>query len=111
MLVTERAGRPRIIRDGVLGPKPFCGLPEVYAKQLSGLMDIALDPKFSENKLVYLTYIKPAGDKVTTALARGRWDGAVLADVRPMERHRRTILSSAAQVTNPKSFPWAIATP
>ena len=82
MLVTERAGRLRVIQDGVLDPKPVSGVPEVYAKQLSGLMDIALDPKFSENKLVYLTYTKPAGDKVTTALARGRWDGASLADVR-----------------------------
>jgi glucose/arabinose dehydrogenase len=74
MLVTERAGRLRVIRDGVLDPKPVGGVPEVYAKQLSGLMDIALDPKFSENKLVYLSYTKPAGNKVTTALARGRWD-------------------------------------
>ena len=56
MLVTERAGRLRVIRDGVLDPKPVGGVPEVYAKQLSGLMDIALDPKFSENKLVYLSY-------------------------------------------------------
>jgi aldose sugar dehydrogenase len=82
MLVTERAGRLRVIRDGVLDPKPAGGVPEVYAKQLSGLMDIALDPKFSENKLVYLTYTKPAGDKVTTALARGHWDGSSLSDVR-----------------------------
>jgi aldose sugar dehydrogenase len=82
MLVTERAGRLRVIRDGVLDPKPVGGVPEVYAKQLSGLMDIALDPKFSENKLVYLTYTKPAGDKVTTALARGRFDGGMLSDVR-----------------------------
>ena len=70
ILVTERAGRLRLIRDGVLDPKPIAGVPEVYAKQLSGLMDIALHPKFAENKLVYLTYTKPVGDKVTTALAR-----------------------------------------
>jgi len=82
MLVTERVGRLRLVRDGVLDPKPIGGVPEVYAKQLSGLMDVALDPKFSENRLVYLTYTKPVGDKVTTALARGRWDGAVLSDVR-----------------------------
>jgi aldose sugar dehydrogenase len=82
MLVTERAGRLRLIRDGVLDPKPAGGVPQVYAKQLSGLMDIALHPKFSENRLVYLTYTKPVGDKVTTALARGRYDGGSLADVR-----------------------------
>src|SRR6516165_1342331 len=82
MLVTERAGKLRLIREGVLDPNPIGGVPQVYAKQLSGLMDIGLHPKFSENRLVYLTYTKPVGDKVTTALARGRWDGAVLSDVR-----------------------------
>src|SRR5262249_38701129 len=82
MLITERAGRLRVIRDGVLDTKPIAGVPEVYAKQLSGLMDIALHPRFSENKLVYLTYTKPLEKGVTTALARGRWTGTELAEVR-----------------------------
>jgi glucose/arabinose dehydrogenase len=82
MLVTERAGKLRLIRDGVLAPNPIGGVPAVYAKQLSGLMDIALHPRFSENRLVYLTYTKPVGDKVTTALARGRYDGGSLSEVR-----------------------------
>jgi len=82
MLVTERAGKLRLIQDGVLDPNPIGGVPEVYAKQLSGLMDIALHPGFSENRLVYLTYTKPVGDKVTTALARGRYDGGSLSEVR-----------------------------
>jgi aldose sugar dehydrogenase len=82
MLVTERAGRVRVIRDGVLDPKPVAGVPEVYAKQLSGLMDIALHPHFSENHFVYLTYTKALDRGVTTALARGRWDGTALLDVR-----------------------------
>jgi aldose sugar dehydrogenase len=56
-------------------------VPELYAKQLSGLMDVALHPKFAENKLGYLTYTKPAGDKVT-ALARGRYENGSLGDVR-----------------------------
>jgi glucose/arabinose dehydrogenase len=46
-------------------------------------MDIALHPKFSENQLVYFTYTKPLeGEKSTNALARGRWDGKGLSDVR-----------------------------
>ena len=45
-------------------------------------MDIAVHPKFSENRLIYLTYTKPVGDKVTTALACGRWEGTALSDVR-----------------------------
>src|SRR4051812_18874823 len=48
MLVTERGGRLRIIRNGVLDPRPVAGVPTVQAAGLSGLMDIALHPKFAE---------------------------------------------------------------
>jgi len=83
MLVTERVGRIRLIKDGVLDPNPIAGVPKVFAQQLSGLMDIALHPRFSENKLVYFTYTKPLEKGVTTALARGRFDGhSGLLDVR-----------------------------
>lgn len=82
ILVTERAGRVRLIKDGVVDPTPIAGVPRVFAQQLSGLMDIALHPRFSENKLVYLTYTKPLEKGVTTALARGRFDGHALLDVR-----------------------------
>jgi glucose/arabinose dehydrogenase len=81
MLVTERAGRIRLIRDGVVDPNPVSGVPKVFAQQLSGLMDIALHPRFSENKLVYFTYTKPLEKGVTTALARARLDGHPLLDV------------------------------
>src|SRR6185436_13556759 len=56
MLVTERQGRLRIIRNGVLDPQPIAGVPQVQAQGLAGLMDIALHPRFSENKLIYFTY-------------------------------------------------------
>src|SRR5262245_45818015 len=82
ILVTERIGRVRLIKDGVLDPNPLPGVPKVFAQQLSGLMDIALHPRFSDNKLVYLTYTKPLEKGVTTALARGRFDGHALLDVR-----------------------------
>jgi glucose/arabinose dehydrogenase len=60
ILVTERPGCLRIIRNGVLDPKHVAGVPEVRAAGLSGLMDLALHPRFSENHLIYLTYHKPA---------------------------------------------------
>jgi glucose/arabinose dehydrogenase len=83
LLVTERVGRLRIIRNGVLDPQPIAGVPVVRAAGLSGLMDIALHPRFAENGFVYLTYTKPvAGDQTTLALARGRWNGRALTDVR-----------------------------
>src|SRR5437867_2433817 len=59
ILVAERPGRLRIVRDGVLDPKPVAGVPQVRAQGLSGLMDLALHPHFNENQLIYFTYHKP----------------------------------------------------
>src|ERR1700676_1902350 len=56
VLVTERPGRLRIVRNGVLDPKPITGLPDVRTKGNGGLMDIALHPRFAENHLVYFAY-------------------------------------------------------
>ncbi len=89
MLVTERAGRLRIIRNGVLDPNPIAGAPVSYWALESGLpgavhgfMDVALHPQFAENHFVYLTYTKPLDEKRrTVAIARGRWDGRALTEV------------------------------
>jgi glucose/arabinose dehydrogenase len=83
MLVTERAGRLRLIRGGVLEQQPVPGVPAVRAAVLGGLLEVALHPSFAENRLVYLTYSK-AGEKnlTTTALARGRFNGTALEEVR-----------------------------
>ena len=90
ILVTERPGRLRIVRNSVLDPNPIAGVPRVQAQGLGGLMDLALHPRFSENKLIYFTYHKPAvnntGNSGNNAgiitLARGQWDGTALIDVR-----------------------------
>src|SRR5688572_3881644 len=84
ILVTERPGRLRIIRNGVLDPQPIGGVPVVKAQRLSGLMDIALHPRFAENQLVYLTYNKgrQSDAMLATVLARGRFDGKALVDVK-----------------------------
>src|SRR6266480_5930939 len=50
ILITERPGRLRIVRDGVLDPNPVAGLPQIQAQGLAGLMDLALHPRFAENK-------------------------------------------------------------
>jgi glucose/arabinose dehydrogenase len=83
MLVTEREGRLRIIRNGVLDPTPIAGVPKVFARVLGGLLDVALHPAFAQNRIVYLAYSK-AGDNnlSTTALARARFDGTALTDVK-----------------------------
>lgn len=92
LLVTERPGRMRIVgADGRAGP-PLPGLPPVVAEGQGGLLDVALDPKFATNRLVYWSYSEPGadGDGNGTAVARARLDGAPgaerLADVQVIFR-------------------------
>jgi glucose/arabinose dehydrogenase len=76
MLVTEKDGRLRVIRNGVLDPEPAAGIPEVKANRRSGLNDLALHPNFARNRYVYFTYHKPLpNDESAMAIARGRWNG------------------------------------
>ncbi len=86
LLVTERPGRLRIVRDDVLDPEPLTGVPAVYSQGLAGLMDVALHPDFTENRLVYWTYSKPAGEGAWVTLARGRLTEHGLADVEDLFR-------------------------
>ena len=82
MLVTERPGRLRIVADGWLVPEPVTGVPEVWADDQGGLLDVALHPGFAENGLIYLSYASPDDDNdAATAVARGRLVGARLEDV------------------------------
>ena len=67
ILVTERPGRLRIVRNGVLDPTPVAGLPAIAAQGLAGLMDIALHPQFAQNSLVYFTYHKPTAAPAAAA--------------------------------------------
>jgi aldose sugar dehydrogenase len=76
MLVTERPGRLRIVStDGQVSPL-LGGVPRVYVRDQGGLLDVALDPKFSENRLVYLTYAEPREGGAATAAGRGRLNTA-----------------------------------
>ena len=85
MLVTERPGRLRLIRNGVLDPTPVAGLPAIGAQRLGGLQDLALHPKFAENRLVYFTYSKTDGKGlIMSTLGRGRFDGTTLSDVKEL---------------------------
>ena len=72
MLVTERSGRLRSVdRDGRVSD-PIANVPQVAARGQGGLLDVALDPRFAENRLIYLSYAEPGeGGKAGTAVARG----------------------------------------
>jgi len=121
ILVTERGGgsemvdgkrvpitgRLRVIRNGVLDPKPVAGAPQVRSAGLQGMMDVVLHPRFAENKWVYLSYHKPVPARSAagttpaatnagavqpqaatpqiegaTTIARGTWNGTALVDVK-----------------------------
>jgi len=85
ILITERAGRLRIVRDGKLDPQPIAGIPDVLNTRLRGMNDLALHPHFAENHWIYFTYYKPVGGTANAraTLARARYDGGhALSDVR-----------------------------
>jgi glucose/arabinose dehydrogenase len=84
MLITEKPGRLRIARGGTLDPQPIAGTPEVFAVQQGGLLEVAVHPQFAQNQFVYLTYSKGKEKEGTTALARGRFDGKALVDVKDL---------------------------
>ena len=81
ILITERPGRLRIARDGVLEPQPIPGVPEVFAVGQGGLMDISLHPNFAENRLIYLTYSHGSKSANRTRVARAVFDGLVLQNL------------------------------
>jgi glucose/arabinose dehydrogenase len=84
MLVTERPGRLRIVRQGTLDPQPVAGTPQVWATGQGGLLEVLPHPRFSENRWLYLTYSKPCAQGATTALLRGRFDGKALLEARDL---------------------------
>jgi glucose/arabinose dehydrogenase len=83
MLVTERPGRLRIVRDGELLPEPVPGVPAVRVVGQGGLQDVVVHPDFASNQLVYLSFAKPNADgsQGTTAIVRGRFENDRLVDV------------------------------
>ena len=99
LLVTERFGTLRRIRNGALDPNPIAGVPAVYAEApLAGLMDVAVHPEFTDNRFVYLTYSKPIEDGSRVALARGRLEGEALSEVRDLFVSEGTTAGGAARL-------------
>ena len=72
ILVTEKPGRLRLIRDGKLRPEPIEGLPEIEEVGQGGLLDVALHPDFAENRILYISYAGKQGGHYGTEVARLR---------------------------------------
>jgi glucose/arabinose dehydrogenase len=56
LLITERPGRLRIVKDGKLLPDPVKGTPKVWEKQDGGLLDVEVHPQYARNGWIYLSY-------------------------------------------------------
>lgn len=82
MLVTERVGRLRLIEaDGHLQKEPVAGLPEAFIAAQAGLMEVALDPDYPDNRWLYLSYAHGDVEANNTRLIRARLVGDELRDV------------------------------
>ena len=82
MLVTERAGRLRLVgQDFRLDPKPIAGLPDVVAQGQGGLFDVVLHPDYAQNGWIYWAYNAPGAGGWGTALARGKLQGSRMTEV------------------------------
>jgi glucose/arabinose dehydrogenase len=94
MLVTEKPGRLRIVgRDGALS-EPVAGVPTVDARDQGGLLDVALDPSFATNQLIYLSYSEPRDGGNGTAVMRARLVDNALEDAKVIWRMQPTLDST-----------------
>lgn len=82
MLVTERAGRLRMIRNDELIEYSVDGVPEVFVHGQGGLFDVLVDPNFHDNERIFLSF--SAGTRSDNALhvISARLSGATLYDVK-----------------------------
>lgn len=81
MLVTERQGRLRLVTADGVDPEPITGVPTAFARGQGGLLDVAVDPAFDDNRLVYLSYAALDDRDAATNVARGRLQDHALTDV------------------------------
>ena len=83
ILITERSGRLRIVREGRLLPDAVPGVPEVLAQGQGGLLDVQPHPDFATNRLIYITYSKPYTDLegARTVLIRGTVQDDALTNI------------------------------
>ncbi|MBC5992268.1 PQQ-dependent sugar dehydrogenase [Pontibacter cellulosilyticus] len=98
LLVTERQGTLRILDKNNKLSEPLTGTPEVFSQGQGGMLDVALDPNFKQNRLVYLSFAEPGENgTASTALGRGKLEGNELKDF-------KVIFSQKPKVEGPNHF-------
>jgi aldose sugar dehydrogenase len=81
LLVTERAGRLRVIEKGALNPQPVAGLPPVYVAGQGGLFDVLPAPDFARSGIIYLSFAHGDARANNTRLIRARLQDHTLTQV------------------------------
>jgi len=88
MLVTERIGKLRLVKNGILDPIEITGLPKILYRGQGGLLDVVLHPDYAKNGWIYLSYSSPkaegeegADNGANTALMRAKLKDHALTDV------------------------------
>ena len=97
LLVTEKPGRLRVISNGVLQKEVITGVPDVFVGRQGGLLDIALHPRFEQNRMIFLSMTQGDDSGSAINVYRGRYSDGHLSDV---ER----VFTSAPQQVNPVGF-------
>jgi aldose sugar dehydrogenase len=81
MLVTERAGRLRVIEEGRLLEEPVQGVPKAYVRSQAGLFEVMLDPAYADNGWIYLSFAHGTAERNSTRVVRGRLQGGHFTDL------------------------------
>jgi glucose/arabinose dehydrogenase len=102
MLVTERPGALRLVSTDGSVSEPLSGVPKVAARGQGGLLDVALDPAFMTNKMIYLSYAEAGDGGAGTTVARGRLKDGGLTDV-------KVIFQQTPKVDGPNHFGGRLA--
>jgi glucose/arabinose dehydrogenase len=102
ILVTERDGKLRVIRDGALVKAPVAGVPAPYVKSQGGLFDVLLHPDFAANRTIFLSYAAGTPDANATRVISATFDGASLSDI-------KTIFETRPQKNTPVHYGGRLA--
>lgn len=81
LLVTEKAGRLRLVSADGARKVSLTGVLTVDDNGQGGLLDVAIDPEFASNSLIYLSFSEPGpGRTAGTSVFRAKLFGAQLTE-------------------------------
>lgn len=94
LLVTERAGRLRIVGSDGRVSAPLAGLPPIMASGQGGLLDVAIDPQFRSTRWIYLSYAEPRGQgRNGTSVLRAKLGETGLRELKVIFRQQPAVAS------------------